>query len=230
MEYVKDAADKAVAVAILEDVFWKALRLLHPYMPFVTEEVAHQLGFLKDGETILRAAYPTGYTPDQKSAWGLTDAVYDFVNAKRGMITDLRALRGEYKVAPSAFVKVTVDAKDAAPAALLAADMDTLKAAMRAEAVEIVSDGADRAMPGKLGALGTVYLSLEGLVDKAAEAKRIAAELAKLAGFIKAGEAKLANEQFTGHAPAQIVETARRQLEENRAKAAQLEKLARLFA
>ena len=230
VEYAKDAADKAVAVAILEDVFWKALRLLHPYMPFVTEEVAHQLGFLKDGETILRAAYPTGYTPEQKSAWGLTDAVYDFVNAKRGMITDLRALRGEYKVAPSAFVKVTVDAKDAATAALLAADMDTLKAAMRAESVEIVSDGAERAMPGKLGALGTVYLSLEGLVDKAAEAKRIAAELAKLAGFIKAGEAKLANEQFTGHAPAQIVETARRQLAENKAKAAQLEKLARLFA
>ena len=78
--------------------------------------------------------------------------------------------------------------------------------------------------------LGTVYLSLVGLVDKAAEAKRIAGELAKLAGFIKAGEAKLANTQFTEHAPAQIVETARRQLADNKAKVAQLEKLARLFA
>ena len=230
VEYAKDAADKATALAILEDVFWKALRLLHPYMPFVTEEVAHQLGFLKEDETILRAAYPTGYTAEQKAAWGLSEEVYDFVNAKRGMITDLRALRGEYKVPPSAFVKVTVDAKDAATADLLRAEVETLKAALRAESVEIVSDGADRAMPGKLGALGTVYLSLEGLVDKAAEAKRIAAELAKLAGFIKAGEAKLANTQFTEHAPAQIAEPARRQLADNKAKVAQLEKLARLFA
>ena len=230
VEYAKDAADKATAIAILEDVFWKALRLLHPYMPFVTEEVAHQLGFLKEDETILRAAYPTGYTAEQKAAWGLSEEVYDFVNAKREMITDLRALRGEYKVPPSAFVKVTVDAKDAATTDLLRTEVETLKAALRAESVEIVSDGADRAMPGKLGALGTVYLSLEGLVDKAAEAKRIAAELAKLAGFIKAGEAKLANTQFTEHAPAQIVETARRQLADNKAKVAQLEKLARLFA
>ena len=230
VEYAKDATDKATAFAILEDVFWKALRLLHPYMPFVTEEVAHQLGFLKENETILRAEYPVGYTAEQKAAWGLDEDVYEYVNAKRGMITDLRALRGEYKVAPSAFVKVTIDAKDAATAKRLENDMTMLKAALRAETVEIVSDGADRAMPGKLGALGTIYLSLEGLVDKAAEAKRIAAELAKLAGFIKAGEAKLANKQFTEHAPAQIVETARRQLEDNKAKVVQLEKLARLFA
>ena len=230
VEYAKDAADKATAIAILKDVFWKALRLLHPYMPFVTEEVAHQLGFLKEDETILRAESPTGYTEEQKKSWGLDEDVYEYVNAKRGMITDLRALRGEYKVAPSAFVKVTIDAKDAATAARLNADMAMLKAALRAESVEIVSDGADRAMPGKLGALGTIYLSLEGLVDKAAEAKRIAAEIAKLAGFIKAGEAKLANRQFTEHAPAQIVETARKQLADNKAKVAQLEKLARLFA
>jgi valyl-tRNA synthetase len=85
-------------------------------------------------------------------------------------------------------------------------------------------------MPSKLTAFGTVYLSLEGLVDKAAEAKRIAGELAKLAGFIKSSEAKLANKAFVDHAPAAIVEEARRKLDENRAKVAQLEKLAKLFA
>ena len=57
VEYAKDASDKARAFAILRDVYWKALRLLHPYMPFVTEEVAHQLGYLKEGETILKADF-----------------------------------------------------------------------------------------------------------------------------------------------------------------------------
>ncbi len=226
VEFVKDSPNKAVSLAILKDVFYKALRLLHPYMPFVTEEVAHQLGYLKDGETIMCAEYPLGYTEAERSAWGLTEADYDFVNAKREAITAIRALRAEYKVPPATFVKVTVATDDAKAKA----EVDSLKKAMRAESVELVAAGADLAMPSKLTKFGTVYLSLEGLVDKAAEAKRIAGELAKLAGFIKSSEAKLANQAFVAHAPAAIVEEAKRKLAENREKVAQLEKLARLFA
>ncbi len=230
VEYAKDAPDKPRAFAILRDVYWKALRLLHPYMPFVTEEVAHQLGYLKDGETILKAEFPKGLSDEEKAKLGLTEEIYDFVNAKREAITALRALRAEYKVNPAAFVKVTIDARDAATADRLRGEEANLKAFMRAEAVEIVSDGADRAMPGTLTKLGTVYLSLEGLIDKAAEAKRVAAELEKTRGFIKSIDAKLSNENFVAHAPAAIVEgqkTKRAELVEN---VARLEKLAKLFA
>ena len=230
VEYAKDAPDKATAFAILRDVFWKALRLLHPYMPFVTEEVAHQLGFLGENETILLAKYPTGYTDEEKKAWGLTDEVYDYVNAKREMITALRALRAEYKVSPAAFVKVVVQCHDASVAAQLAADLASLKKALRAEEVEIVTDDADRAMPGTLTKLGTIYLSLEGLVDKAAEAKRVAAELEKTRGFIRSIDAKLANENFVAHAPAAIVEGQKTKRAELIANVARLEKLAKLFA
>ena len=226
VEYAKDAPDKKRAFAILRDVFWKALRLLHPYMPFITEEVAHQLGYLKDGESIMRAEFPKGYTDAEKAAWGLSQETYDFVNAKREAITALRALRAEYKVAPSAFVKATVATDDARAAA----ESASLKRAMRAESVEFVPAGSDLAMPSKITAFGTVYLSLEGLVDKAAESKRIAGELAKLAGFIKASEAKLANENFVAHAPEAVVAEARRKLAENKEKVAQLEKLAKLFS
>jgi valyl-tRNA synthetase len=226
VEYAKDAPNRDTAFAILSDVYYKALRLLHPYMPFVTEEVAHQLGYLQDGETIMRAEYPQGYSDEEKAAWGLDAETYDFVNSKREAITALRALRAEYKVTPATFVKVTVATDD--PRA--AAEVESLKKAMRAESVEIVPAGSDLAMPSKMTAFGTVYLSLEGLVDKAAESKRIAGELVKLSGFIKSAEAKLANRQFTEHAPAAIVDEARRKLAENREKAAQLEKLAKLFA
>ena len=218
VEYAKDAPDKAVAFAILRDVFWKALRLLHPYMPFVTEEVAHQLGYLADGETIMRSPFPQGYSDAEKEAWGLSPEVYDFVNAKREAITALRALRAEYKV-----TLATDDTR-------AAAETESLKKAMRAESVEFVASGTELAMPSKMTPFGTVYLSLEGLVDKAAEAKRIAGELAKLAGFIKSSEAKLANENFVANAPEAVVAEARRKLEENREKVLQLEKLAKLFA
>ena len=226
VEYVKDSPNKAASLAILRDVFWKALRLLHPYMPFVTEEVAHQLGFLKDDETIMLQKFPEGYTDEEKAAWGVTEENYEFVNAKREAITAIRALRAEYKVPPATWVKATVATDD--PRA--AAEVESLKRAMRAESVEFVPAGSDLAMPSKITAFGTVYLSLEGLVDKAAESKRIAGELAKLAGFIKANEAKLVNENFVSHAPESVVAEVRRKLDEGRAKAAQLEKLARLFA
>ncbi len=239
VEYVKDSPNKAVSVAILRDVFWKALRLLHPYMPFVTEEVAHQLGFLKDGETIMLQKFPVGYTDEEKSAWGVDEATYDFVNAKREAITAIRALRAEYKVPPATWVKATIAlpsvgsgaaASSQQSAASVEAEIPSLKKSMRAESVEIVPAGSDLAMPSKITAFGTVYLSLEGLVDKAAEAKRIAGELAKLAGFIKSSEAKLANENFVSHAPEAVVAEARRKLAENKDKVAQLEKLAKLFS
>ena len=225
VEYAKEAPNKAAAFAILRDVYWKALRLLHPYMPFVTEEIAHQLGFLKEGETIMRSEYPYGYSDEEKATWGLSQEVYDFVNAKREAITALRALRAEYKVPPSTFVKVTLATDDTRAAG----EVESLKRAMRAESVALVGAGSDLAMPSKMTTFGTVYLSLEGLVDKAAEKKRIDGELVKLAGFIKSAEAKLANTQFTEHAPAAIVEEARRKLAENKEKVAQLEKLAKLF-
>ena len=234
VEYVKDSPNTAVSVAILRDVFWKALRLLHPYMPFVTEEVAHQLGFLKDGETIMLQKFPEGYSDAEKSAWGVTEDNYQFVNAKREAITAIRALRAEYKVPPATFVKVTIargtDGGSGAPEPLPEEEIKVLAKAMRAESVEFVPAGSDLAMPSKITKFGTVYLSLEGLVDKAAEAKRIAGELAKIGGFIKSAEAKLANENFVAHAPEAVVAEARRKLAENKEKVAQLEKLAKLFA
>ena len=234
VEYVKDSPNKAVSVAILRDVFWKALRLLHPYMPFVTEEVAHQLGFLKDDETIMLQKFPEGYSDAEKSAWGVDEATYDFVNAKREAITAIRALRAEYKVPPATFVKVTIargtDGGSGTPEPLPKEEVKVLAKAMRAESVEFVPAGSDLAMPSKITKFGTVYLSLEGLVDKAAEAKRIAGELAKINGFIKSAEAKLANENFVAHAPEAVVAEARRKLAETKEKVAQLEKLAKLFA
>ena len=226
VEYAKDAPDKTRAFAILRDVFWKALRLLHPYMPFITEEVAHQLGFIGENETIMLAPFPKGYTDAEKAAWGLSEETFAFVNAKREAITALRALRAEYKIAPSAFVKATVATDD--PRAR--AEAESLKKSMRAEDVSFVPAGTDLPMPSKITPFGTVFLSLEGLVDKAAESKRIAGELAKLAGFVKSSEAKLANENFVAHAPEAVVSEARRKLAENKEKIAQLEKLAKLFA
>ena len=235
VEYAKDAfngdddARRETVMAILADVFSKALRLLHPYMPFVTEEVAHELGYIGENESIMSSSYPQGYTDEEKAQWGVDEEIYAYVNAKREMITAGRALRGEYKVNPSASVKITIAANDASIADKLSCDIDSLKNALRAE-VDIKAGASDLAMPGTLTKLGTIYLSLDGLVDKEAESKRVAAELQKTRGFIKSIEAKLSNADFVAHAPAAIVEGQRTKLAELTANVEKLEKLAKLFA
>ena len=231
LEMVKPAYGTPIDNETLEatlNIFERLMCILHPFMPFVTEEVAHQLGYLKDGETIMLQEYPKSAAKPLCGKGEKCDCekIYDFVNAKREAITALRALRAEYKVTPATFVKVTI-ATDNAKAK---DEAESLKKAMRAESVEFVAAGSDLPMPSKITKFGTVYLSLEGLVDKAAESKRIAGELAKLAGFIKSSEAKLANKAFVDHAPAAIVDEAKRKLAENKEKVAQLEKLAKLFA
>jgi valyl-tRNA synthetase len=226
VEYSKDAPDKPRAFAILRDVFFKALKLLHPYMPFVTEEVAHELGYLGENDTIMLSDYPQGYSEEDMLKWGVSKDIYEFVGKKREAITALRALRAEYKLPPSAFVKVTIASDDKN----LANEVESLKRAIRAESIDFVDSSADLAMPSKLTALGTVYLSLDGLVDKAAESKRIEAEILKISAFIKSSEAKLSNEKFVSHAPEAIVAEARRKLEENKEKLSQLQKLVKLFA
>jgi valyl-tRNA synthetase len=226
VEYSKDAPDKPRAFAILRDVFFKALKLLHPYMPFVTEEVAHELGYLGENDTIMLSDYPQGYSEEDMLKWGVSKDIYEFVGKKREAITALRALRAEYKLPPSAFVKVTIASDDKN----LANEVESLKRAIRAESIDFVDSSADLAMPSKLTALGTVYLSLDGLIDKAAESKRIEAEILKISAFIKSSEAKLSNEKFVSHAPEAIVAEARRKLEENKEKLSQLQKLVKLFA
>ena len=231
VEYTKDAPDKNRAFAVLNYVFSEALKLLHPYMPFITEEVAHQMGYLGENETIMHAKYPEGTgtsVPESGTKVPVPDleAAYNAVVLKRETITALRAMRSAFKVPPATAVKVTLATDDKQ----IAAEIDSMKVAMKAESIDIVPAGTELAMPSKITKLGTVYLSLDGLVDKAAESKRIAGEIAKLQGFIKGSEAKLNNQNFVAHAPEAIVAEAKRKLEENKDKLAQLEKLAKLFA
>ena len=236
VEYAKDAfnggdaARSRTVLSVLAAVYWRALRLLHPYMPFVTEEIAHQLGYLAEGESIMRAPFPRASTDAEKAAWNLTGDVFDYVEAKREMVTAGRALRAEYRIPPAQAVHFEIAAADEAAAARMAADADSLKSALRAESVSVSAGAEDRAMPGTLVRLGTIYMPLDGLVDKAAELKRVTGELEKARGFLKGVRAKLANEAFTAHAPAEIVENQRAREKELAAQIEKLERLAKLFA
>ncbi|MBP5227683.1 MAG: valine--tRNA ligase [Kiritimatiellae bacterium] len=236
LEYAKtglsgeDAARRDQILAILANVFSRALRMLHPYMPFITEELWHQMGFGGEGDSIMKAPWPEAFSDADRAAWGLSDEVAAYVEAKRELITAGRALRSEYNISPSKPAHYVIHAADAAVAEKLAGDRDALKTLLRAEPLDIVSGGEEKAMPGTLCRLGTIYLPLEGLVDIKAEAARVKGELDKARGFLKGVEAKLNNAGFVAKAPAAVVEQQRAKREELLATIAKLEKLHAVFA
>ncbi len=229
LEYAKgdlnaeDAGRRRQVLALLADVYGKILRLLHPYMPFVTEEIWHQLGYCKDEDSIMRAPYPTGYTADQQTAWGLSEEVLTYVETKRELITGCRALRADSGVPPALAVNLLLHPATAAMETKLARDIDSLKAAIRAESITFVTEAPAKAMPSKLLTAGMVYLPLEGLIDTKAEAKKLDKEIAKLQGFLKGINAKLSNEAFVSKAPEAIIQNQRDRKVELEAQIAALE-------
>jgi len=225
-----DHALRAHVLSILDDVFSKTLKLLHPYMPFITEELWHEMGYGAPQETIMKAAWPQRYSDEQVNAWGLCEATTDFVNEMyEKLIADGRALRVEYNVPPSTFVRYVIQATDDATLKRLVANEDILKRQLRAETIEFTCDTAEHAMPGKLGKLGTIYLLLDGLVDVQAEAARVKAELAKEQGFLNNVNAKLSNEGFVSKAPPAVIEQQRARQRELAETIARLEVLLSSF-
>ena len=205
--YGEDAARHAQVVAILADVFGRALRMIHPFMPFVTEEIWHQLGYAaSDGETISRAPWPQPFPPELKAAWGLDEEVRTYVNARHDLVTAGRALRSSISaLKPSDKVAFVVSAKTPAAAERLASETDSLAAFLGASGVEVLCGETLSGMPSADTALGTVALKLEGSVDAETEKKKTQDEIAKLEGFLRTVEAKLGNETFLSKAPAAIV-------------------------
>ncbi len=227
--YGEDQRRRMQILALMTHVFSKALKLLHPYMPFLTEELWHQMGYGREDETIMKAPWPLRLAECQCAEWGLSEAVVSFVSAKRDMITAGRALRAEYGVAPSKFVNFIIAAVTPDVAGELAADLESLKKQLRSEQIEIIAGGEAQAMPGTLGRLGTIYLPLEGLVDVQAEAARVRDEMEKSRGFLRTVEAKLGNERFVANAPEAVLKQQQERKDELVANLTRLEKLLASF-
>ncbi|MBR1608489.1 MAG: class I tRNA ligase family protein, partial [Kiritimatiellae bacterium] len=205
--YGDDPARRAQVVGILAGVFGRALRMVHPFMPFVTEEIWHQLGYAaSDEETISHAPWPQPFPPELKAALGLDEEVRAYVNARHDLVTAGRALRSSIStLKPSDKVAFVVSAKTPAAAERLASETDSLAAFLGASGVEVLCGETLSGMPSADTALGTVALKLEGSVDAEAEKKKTQDEIAKLEGFLRTVEAKLGNETFLSKAPAAIV-------------------------
>lgn len=214
LEYAKgplngdDPARKREVLQIMLYVFSRALRLLHPLMPYLTEELWHAMGFGEEGTSVLREAWPL----ERESALrNLAEPHVAYVDRKHALVRAARTLRADYDVAPAVKLPLIVKPSDADAAERLAADAAGIAILARAESVAVQAGfEPDRVMPSVLTELGTVYMPLEG-VDLEAEATRLGEKLAKEQDLLTRSAAKLANENFVARAKPEVVEQARAQ-------------------
>jgi valyl-tRNA synthetase len=213
--------ESADAVRVVMDhVLSGYLRLLHPFMPHITEELWERLGYAQGGgkkKLILFAAPPAedalpAMPAEEKArAANAVQAVYDAVR-------EVRALRAEFKVPSNAECVVHL----AEHPDFAGMDLSVFRTLARASGVKLVGvEGPGGKMPHVLTPLGEVYLELE--IDVEAEKKRLQDEVAKVEAEIVKVEKKLADTSFVQGAPAQVLENFKKRGDEWRAKKAKLE-------
>jgi valyl-tRNA synthetase len=223
-----DAARKANTLAVLDFVLAHTLRLMHPFLPFITEELWHGLGFSADlpddqgGRTIMFTHWPQPPDDDFKRHYGLTADDERFAAAKHETVTLGRNLRSGFSIPSNKKVKFVLKAA----AVLPAHDVEVLRILLNAESVALDAGYAPpKGTPTALTPLGELHMPLAGLIDTAAERVRLEKEIAKVEADREGTRRKLSNEAFVSNAPAAVVEEHRKRAADFEQRLAQLQKM-----
>jgi valyl-tRNA synthetase len=187
-----DEARKKTTLAVMDVALAAVLRLLHPFMPHITEELWSMFGFGKG--SIQFEPLPEKVDVDLANARANVAAIYEIVQAGRN-------LRAEARVATNQKAKFAVRSADK----MIAAEQATVARLLNAS--ELIIDSKFKSvagMPVAMTRAGEVVFVLE--VDRATEGERLEKEIAKLETELKTTEAKLNNKSFVDRAPAAVVE------------------------
>ncbi|WP_350449538.1 valine--tRNA ligase [Aminobacterium mobile] len=196
--------------AVVEYVFRTVLQLMHPFIPFLTEELWHIFGFSED--SIERTSWPV-------SSGKLLSAEDDgLMSTLQEFIRITRNLRAEARVAPQQKIdRVILQTDDEKLRDIIHKNMDMISLLAKVKAVEIIGD-SDKKPHGCLASVvvnGEISLEVGGLLDIEAEIERLEQELQGLAKDIEKMNKKLANENFISKAPEEVVEKERIRLADN---------------
>ncbi|MCG6941433.1 MAG: valine--tRNA ligase [Thiohalocapsa sp.] len=196
------------------------LRLAHPFMPFITEEIWQKVAPLAGvaGETIMLAPYPVA-----DPATADADAVAEMEWVQQ-FILGVRRIKGEMNIPPGKPLPVLVANASARDRQWIDIARPYLDFLARTESITVLDDEAD-APESAIALVGDmkILIPMAGLIDKDAELKRLDKEIGRLRADIERIEKKLANPSFVDKAPAAVVQKERDRLAEQGAALSQLE-------
>ena len=197
---------KQIVVSRALWVFDQALRMLHPMMPFITEELWQHLTE-RNNESLIRAAFPTG---EKLHIEQQTEEEMAFV---QDVINAVRNIRGENNIAPSKDIRLQVRMADAKKDGIFKSYSKYLAKLARVVSVEMIGLNAKPKLASSAVVGSTeIFVPLEGLIDVAAEKTRLEKEIERLSGLIQSIQAKLANASFVERAPKNVVEKEKEKL------------------
>ena len=214
--------EKDRATSVLLDVLAQSLRLLHPLLPFLTEEIYSKLPNVKPGEVLIIAPYPvySEKLSDEK-------AEKDFAFLQ-DLVRQVRTLRSECTVPPDVRLKVLVRT---GKEDLLKENSSLVK--LLAGMGELATDGTGERPAGSIGLAGNefeAFVLIADAVDTALLRQKFAKELEKDRKYIEGLRAKLANEKFVRNAPPELVAGEKLKLEESLSRTGKLESYIRDMA
>uniref|UniRef100_UPI0028A6D755 class I tRNA ligase family protein n=1 Tax=Stutzerimonas nitrititolerans TaxID=2482751 RepID=UPI0028A6D755 len=206
-----------------------ALRLAHPFMPFITEEIWQRVAPLagKSGPTLMLQPWPE-YNPER-----LDEAAEGDIEWVKAFMLGVRQIRGEMNISMAKRIDVLLGNATASDQRRLAENEPLLRKLAKLESVRVLAAGEEAplcatALVGDL----QVLVPMAGLIDKDAELARLDKEIGRLDGEVKRVGGKLANAGFVDKAPAEVIDKERAKLAEaEQAKAnllAQRERIASL--
>ena len=221
-----DPAARDHVLAVQDLVIRQFLLLFEPFAPFITEELWTLLGYKAAGTNFLQQAR-IGTAEDLRGALAARSVHIDTAAAGRvaklkATVTLARQLKADKAVAQKRDVLFSVVADDATWTALESA---AAKFTRLAGAASLARTESAPALPAIVTPLGTLYLDTGVKVDAGAERTRLAKELEAVTKHIAGTESRLNNEAFTSKAPPAVLEGARKQLADQQAKRAELERL-----
>src|SRR5213592_1307938 len=193
------AGDAAAAQAVLAFCFDTVLRLLHPVVPFITEDLWQRLPGRRPEELLVTAAWPT--VPPQLLK---LEAASEFTRVQEA-ISKIRMIRAEYRIAPKIRLAASIKPRT-----------DLIRAAFEGERETIVrlAQLSDLDLDGGFGGAGAhavladgseVFVALADAIDVRQECRRLSSELTRLEQQLSGLAAKLTNQNFVARAPAEVV-------------------------
>ncbi len=196
--YGEDEQAKAMTRSVLAYVLDNTMRLLHPFMPFITEEIWQNLP--TEGESITIAAWPTAdpALSDAKKA--------DSMKLLMDVIRSVRTIRAEVQTPMSKKVPMTISAKDETTLSVLEENAAYIERFCNPETLTIGHniEAPEKSMSAVVSG-AELFMPLEGLIDIEEELKRLQKELDKWAKEVKLVQGKLSNERFVSKAPEAVV-------------------------
>jgi len=203
-----------------------ALRLAHPFMPFITEEIWQRVAPLagKSGPTVMLQPWPE-FNPER-----LDEAAEGDIEWVKAFMLGIRQIRGEMNISMAKRIDVVLGNASAEDQRRLADNEPLLKKLAKLESIRVLGPGEDAplAATALVGDL-QVLVPMAGLIDKDAELARLDKEIARLDGEVQRVGGKLANAGFVDKAPPQVIDKERAKLAEaEQARAKLVEQRARI--